>query len=73
MFAGLTMFAVKKVPAGVAAIVGGLVSLVAVGLRDRLGIVVGAIAGVIAGAIADQIISSRQTINNDDADAEAVR
>jgi len=60
MFAGLTMFAVKKVPAGVAAIVGGLVSLMAVGLRDRFGIVVGALAGVIAGAIAEQIISNRQ-------------
>ncbi|MGB3736956.1 MAG: AzlC family ABC transporter permease [Ilumatobacter sp.] len=60
MFAGLTMFAVKKVPAGVAAIVGGIVSLMAVGLRDRLGIVVGAVAGVIAGAIAEQIISNRQ-------------
>ena len=60
MFAGLTMFAVKRVPAGVAAIVGGLVSLMAVGLRDRLGIVVGAVAGVIAGAVAEQIVANRQ-------------
>lgn len=60
MFAGLTMFAVKRVPAGVAAIVGGLVSLMAVDLRDRLGIVVGAVAGVIAGAIAEQIVANRQ-------------
>jgi predicted branched-subunit amino acid permease len=73
MFAGLTMFAVKKVPAGVAAIVGGLVSLMTVGLRDRLGIVVGAVAGVIAGAIADQIISSRQTSDIDDVGAELVQ
>lgn len=61
MFAGLTLFAVKKVPAGVAAIVGGVVSLMTVGLRDRLGIVVGALAGVLAGAIADQIISKRRS------------
>lgn len=60
MFAGLTLFAVKKVPAGVAAIVGGLVSLMTVGLRDRLGIVVGALAGVVAGAIAEQVISNRR-------------
>ena len=73
MFAGLTMFAVKKVPAGVAAIVGGLVSLMAVGLRDRLGIVVGALAGVIAGAIAEQIISNRQVSGIEASDAGATR
>ncbi len=59
MFAGLTLFAIKRVPAAVAAIVGGFVSLATVDLRDRLGIVVGAIAGVIAGAIAEQIIERR--------------
>ena len=77
MFAGLTLFAIHKVPAGVAAIVGGLVSLMAVGLRDRLGIVVGAVAGVIAGAIAEQVISNRQAgpSRDDDehADAEVAR
>jgi uncharacterized membrane protein len=50
-----------------------LVSLMTVGLRDRLGIVVGAVAGVIAGAIADQIISSRQTSDIDDVGAELVQ
>ncbi|MEP1125645.1 MAG: AzlC family ABC transporter permease [Ilumatobacter sp.] len=60
MFAGLTMFAIKRIPAGVAALVGGSVSLVSVGLRDRLGIVVGAVAGVAAGAIAEQIIANRR-------------
>ncbi len=60
MFAGLTMFAIKRIPAGVAALVGGSVSLISVGLRDRLGIVVGAVVGVIAGAIAEQIIANRQ-------------
>lgn len=59
MFIGLTLFAVKRVPAGVAALVGGFVSLATVGLPDRLGIVVGAVAGVIAGAVADQIITQR--------------
>lgn len=56
MFAGLTLFAVKRIPAGVAAIVGGFVSLAAVELQDRLGIVVGAVAGVLAGAIAEQVM-----------------
>jgi predicted branched-subunit amino acid permease len=64
MFAGLTMFAVKKVPAGVAAIVGGFISLATVDLRDRLGI--GALAGVAAGAIADQIITNRKLQHADD-------
>ena len=59
MFAGLTLFAIKRTPAAVAAIVGGFVSLATVDLRDRLGIVVGAIAGVVAGAIAEQIIERR--------------
>ncbi|MGA9278327.1 AzlC family ABC transporter permease [Ilumatobacter sp.] len=60
MFAGLTLFAIKRVPAAVAAIVGGLVSLATVDLRDRLGIVVGALTGVAAGALADWIIQERE-------------
>lgn len=59
MFVGLTLFAVKRVPAGVAALVGGLVSLAAAGLSDRLGILVGAITGVLAGAIVDQWLTTR--------------
>jgi predicted branched-subunit amino acid permease len=60
MFAGLTLFAIKRIPAGVAALVGGFVSLAAVDLRDRFGIVVGALAGVLAGAIAEQVIERRK-------------
>lgn len=71
MFAGLTLFAVKKVPAGVAAIVGGFVSLATVDLRDRLGIVIGALAGVAAGAIADQIITNRQLTDTHDESIES--
>ena len=59
MFAGLTLFAVNRVPAAVAAIVGGFVSLATVGLQDRLGIVVGALAGVVAGAVAEAVIERR--------------
>ena len=59
MFAGLTLFAIKRVPAAVAALVGGAVSLATVDLRDRLGIVIGALAGVAAGAVVDQIITRR--------------
>ncbi|MGK0274792.1 MAG: putative branched-subunit amino acid permease [Ilumatobacter sp.] len=57
MFAGLALFAIKRVPAGIAALVGGFVSLLAAGLSDRLGILVGAICGVVAGAIAEQQIT----------------
>jgi outer membrane lipoprotein SlyB len=59
MFAGLTLFAIKRIPAAAAAVVGGFVSLATVELPDRLGIVVGAVAGVIAGAIAEQIVERR--------------
>ena len=54
MFAGLTLLAVKGPAAGTAALVGGGVSLAAVGLPDRLGIVVGALCGVVAGAVVEQ-------------------
>jgi predicted branched-subunit amino acid permease len=60
MFAGLTLFAVNRIPAAYAAIVGGLVSLVAAGLRDRLGIVIGALAGVAAGAVAERRFAEPQ-------------
>lgn len=73
MFAGLTMFAINRVPAGVAALVGGTVSLMTVGLRDRLGIVVGAVAGVIAGAVAEQIITGRSAPRSDDVEQDAPR
>ena len=59
MFAGLTLFAINRVPAAVAAIVGGFVSLTTVDLQDRLGIVVGALAGVVAGAVAEAVIERR--------------
>ena len=59
LFAGLVLFAVNRVPAAVAAVAGGLTSLAAVGLRDRLGIVIGAVVGVAAGAVAEQVLASR--------------
>ncbi len=62
MFAGLTLFAIKRVPAGCAALVGGFVSLVGAGLSDRLGILVGAVAGVAAGALADQWMLRRPAV-----------
>jgi len=61
MFAGLALFAIKRVPAGVAALVGGSISLLAAGLSDRLGILVGAVCGVVAGAIAEQRITTLTT------------
>lgn len=53
MFLGLVLIGLQKVPQAVAALVGGTASLVAAGLPDRLGILVGAVAGVLAGAVAD--------------------
>lgn len=61
MFAGLTLLAINRIPAAVAAIVGGFVSLAAVELRDRLGIVIGALAGVAAAAVVEQVIERRRS------------
>ncbi len=61
MFAGLALFAIKRMPAGIAALIGGFVSLFAAGLSDRLGILVGAVSGVIAGAIAEQRMTTLKT------------
>ena len=62
MFAGLTLFAINRVPAAIAALVGGFVSLAAVGLQDRLGIVVGAVTGVAVAAVAEQILDRRHSV-----------
>lgn len=59
MFAGLTLFTVNRVPAAVAATVGGIVSLIAIDLPDRLGIVVGALSGVVAAVMAEGVIDGR--------------
>lgn len=53
MFLGLVIIGIKNMPAGVAALVGGVVGLAAAGLQDRLGIIIGAVCGVIAGAVAE--------------------
>ncbi|MFN3257645.1 MAG: AzlC family ABC transporter permease [Ilumatobacter sp.] len=59
MFAGLVLYSINRVPAAAAAVVGGLTSLATVGLRDRLGIVIGALAGVVAGVVAEQYLGGR--------------
>ena len=53
MFVGLVLIGINRVPQAVAAIVGGTVGLVAAGLQDRLGLLVGAVAGVVAGTVAE--------------------
>jgi predicted branched-subunit amino acid permease len=56
MFIGLVLVGLRRVPQGVAALVGGAVGLVAAGLPDRLGILVGALVGVAAGTVAEYVI-----------------
>jgi 4-azaleucine resistance transporter AzlC len=58
MFLGLVVIGVTKRPQAVAAVVGGVVSLLAAGLQDRLGILVGALAGVTAGVVAETVWSA---------------
>jgi len=59
MFIGLVLIGIEKVPQAVAAFVGGGISMVAAGLQDRLGILVGALAGVVAGAATEAWIERR--------------
>ena len=59
MFMGLVLFSVNRRPAAIAAIVGGLVGMAALGLSDRLGILVGAVAGVVAGTVAETLEERR--------------
>lgn len=54
MFMGLVVIGATSRPAVAAAVVGGGVSLVAAGLPDRLGILIGGVAGVAAGATVDR-------------------
>lgn len=54
LFVGMALLAVNRVPAAVAVIVGGGVSLLASGLRDRLGIVIGAFAGIVAATVVEE-------------------
>ena len=73
MFTGLVVFGVTRMPTAVAAIVGALVSLATVGLRDRLGVIVGALAGVVAGAVAESFVDRRQSVAGEQLTAEADR
>lgn len=59
LFTGLTLIALNRVPAAVAALVGGFVSLMTTELPDRLGIVVGALVGVFAAAVVEQVMEHR--------------
>ncbi|MEM9039487.1 MAG: AzlC family ABC transporter permease [Actinomycetota bacterium] len=54
LFVGMALLAVDRAPAAVAVVVGGGVSLLTSGLRDRLGIVVGAVAGIVAATALEQ-------------------
>jgi 4-azaleucine resistance transporter AzlC len=53
MFLGLVVVGLQRRPQVLAAAVGGAVALATAGLRDRLGILVGALAGVAVGALAE--------------------
>ena len=53
MFLGLVLIGIHRMPQAVAALVGGSVGLATAGLRDRLGILIGAVAGVAAATVAE--------------------
>jgi predicted branched-subunit amino acid permease len=60
MFTGMVVLAMTRRPAVVAAVVGAGTGILASGLRDRLGILVGAIAGVLAASIAEHREAAEQ-------------
>lgn len=72
MFTGMVVISLVRWPALVAATTAALVALAAAGLRDRLGILVGAAAGVIAGAIAETISDRRAATDAVAVDDEGV-
>ncbi|MEY2974561.1 MAG: hypothetical protein RIR49_981 [Actinomycetota bacterium] len=65
MFCGLVVLAVRnsagarRTASAVGAAVAALVAAGSVGLRDRLGILLGAVAGVVAATIVDSVLSGR--------------
>ncbi|HUF98170.1 MAG TPA: AzlC family ABC transporter permease [Ilumatobacter sp.] len=63
MFLGVVLAGLKQLPHAVAAIAGGAVGLVASGLPDRLGILVGAFAGIAAGTATDVWCERRRPTN----------
>jgi predicted branched-subunit amino acid permease len=58
MFVALVLIGIRRAPQAVAAVVGGMVGLVAAGMPDRLAILIGAIAGVAAGTVAEYLTES---------------
>jgi predicted branched-subunit amino acid permease len=54
MFTGMVVISMTRAPAVVAGVVAAAVGLLAAGLPDRMGILVGAVAGVLAAAIAEE-------------------
>ncbi len=61
MFLGLVLIGINRLPQAVAAFVGGAVALTTAGLRDRLGVLIGAIAGVAAATVAELYEERRHT------------
>lgn len=59
LFVGMVLAWVDQLPQAIAAAVGGGVGLVAAGVQDRLGILVGAGAGIGAGVVAELIWGER--------------
>jgi predicted branched-subunit amino acid permease len=69
MFAGITLLAIDRRPAALAAFVGGTVSLVTAGLPDRLGIVIGAVCGIAAGTALELAVEPKLAGADDAKDA----
>lgn len=62
MFAGLVIFGLASRPAIVAAVVGAMVCFVAIGLPNRVGLLIGAVCGVAAGYVAEVVAERRSAV-----------
>jgi predicted branched-subunit amino acid permease len=65
MFLGLVLIGINRMPQAVAALVGGTVGLATAGLRDRLGILIGALAGVAAATVAEVYEERRRDLERE--------
>ena len=65
MFLGLVLIGINRMPQAVAALVGGTVGLATAGLRDRLGILIGALAGVAAATVAEVYEDRRRDLERE--------
>lgn len=62
MFTGLVIFGLTDRPGVIAAVVGASVCFLAIGLPNRVGLLIGALCGVAAGYVAETVVERRRSV-----------